>query len=155
MSNSKLKVLTPEQKQAVKSAIEMLNTYLSNVNVASDMEFTKQYVTLKVRNEKKENLRALLLDGRNFLIADEELSTGTHISSSFRLRDLVEKCLKHNAVSVILYHNHPLNTSEPSDNDLYYTDLYKQFLEMIDVRLVDHIIVGAEDCTSFVEIGAI
>lgn len=155
MKHKQIKVLTPEQQQSINASIELLTTYLEKVDIARDIEFTKQYVTLKVRNEKNENLRALLLDSRNFLIADESISTGSHISTKFRLRDLVEACIRHNAVSVILYHNHPLGYPDPSDEDLHCTEIARNFLEMIDVRLVDHIIVGAEDCTSFVEIGAI
>ena len=95
----------------------------------------------------------LLLDTRHRVIGFNELFRGTLDGASVYPREVVKLALEHNAAAVILVHNHPSGNPEPSNADRHLTHKLKEALNLVDVRTLDHIVVGNEGCLSMVELG--
>ena len=91
----------------------------------------------------------VFLDNRHRILAFEELFRGRIDGASVHPREVVRRCLAHNAAAVILAHNHPSGVAEPSQADRAITADLKRALELIQVRVLDHFIVGADAPTSF------
>mgnify|MGYP003668395617 CR=1 FL=1 len=100
------------------------------------------FLLYKMRDYKNEVFACLLLDTRNQLIQYEELFRGSIDGASVYPREVVKLVIKTNAATVIFAHNHPSGNSQPSEADKQITARLKQALELIDVRVLDHIIVG-------------
>lgn len=112
------------------------------------------FLLCKMRDYKKEVFACLLLDTRNQLICYEEIFTGSINGAGIYPREVVKLVLKTNAATVIFAHNHPSGNCQPSVADKQITKRLKQALDLIDVRVLDHIIVG-EDTFSMAEHGLI
>lgn len=97
----------------------------------------------------------LFLDSQNELIAYEELFRGTLAQTSVYPREVVKAALAYNAAAVIFAHNHPSGYAEPSRADELLTGVLKQALALVDVRVLDHLIVGGVSVMSFAERGMI
>jgi DNA repair protein RadC len=95
----------------------------------------------------------LYLDNRNRVITCQELFRGTIDGASVYPREVVKEALAHNAAAVILVHNHPSGVAEPSQADELITRRLKQALSLVDIRVLDHVIVGDGACESFAERG--
>jgi DNA repair protein RadC len=95
----------------------------------------------------------LLLDAQNRLIDYVELFRGTLTQTSVYPREVVKLALQHNAAALIFAHNHPSGVTEPSQADEALTRTLKQALALVDVRVLDHFIVGGGDALSFAERG--
>ncbi|MEM4986533.1 DNA repair protein RadC [Collimonas sp. H4R21] len=113
----------------------------------------KQYLQLLLTNKPYESFLVLFLDVKNRLICAEELFRGTLTHASVYPREVVKAALRHNAASVMLAHNHPSGTLEPSAADCRLTQTLKQALELISVRVLDHFIVAGTQVHSFAEHG--
>jgi DNA repair protein RadC len=113
----------------------------------------KKYLQLLLGGKPYEAFAVLFLDVKNRLIACEELFRGTLTHTSVYPREIVKEALTHNAASVILAHNHPSGSSEPSAADHSLTQALKQALALIDVRVLDHFVVGGKNVYSFAEHG--
>ncbi len=96
-------------------------------------------------------MSVLFLDGRHRLISYEELFHGSIGSAVIHTRVLVKKALAHNSASIILAHNHPSGSPEPSRADVEITQRIKEAMSLIEVRLLDHLVVGVEGVYSFAE----
>ncbi len=114
----------------------------------------ESYLKHYLRDEKREKFTVLFLNNRHHLIANETLFSGTIDSSAVYPREIVKRALKHNASAVIIAHNHPSGVSEPSQADIAITSAISQALKLIDVRLLDHFVIG-EKVKSFAESGLI
>lgn len=114
---------------------------------------TKQYLKCRLGTEEREVFCCLYLDNRHRVIEVEELFQGTIAGASVHPREVVKRALQHNAAAVILAHNHPSGVAEPSRADEKITKRLKDALALIDVRVLDHIVIGATDTTSFAERG--
>jgi DNA repair protein RadC len=95
----------------------------------------------------------LFLDAQNHVIAVEELFSGTLSQTSVFPREVVRRALHHNAAGVIFAHNHPSGVAEPSHADETLTQALKEALALIDVRVLDHFVVGRGTTLSFAERG--
>jgi DNA repair protein RadC len=95
----------------------------------------------------------MYLDNQHRLISYEELFFGTIDGASVHPREVVKRVLKHNAAAVIFAHNHPSGVAEPSQADRRITDRLKSALLLVDVRVLDHMIVGDQEVLSFAERG--
>jgi DNA repair protein RadC len=93
------------------------------------------------------------MDNQHRLIKYEELFFGTIDGASVHPREVVKHALKHNAAAVIFAHNHPSGVAEPSQADQRITDRLKSALLLVDVRVLDHMIVGDREVLSFAEKG--
>src|SRR5918996_274607 len=113
----------------------------------------REYLQLKLRDHKAENFGAVFLDNRHRVLCFEEMFQGTIDGAQVHPRVMVQRALEANAAAVILYHNHPSGVAEPSKADENITSRLKDALSLVDVRVLDHFVVGAEDVTSFTERG--
>lgn len=118
-------------------------------------EQTEQYLRNRMRDYQQEVFGCLWLDNRHRVIQFEELFFGTINGASVYSREVVRAALRHTAAAVIFCHNHPSGISEPSSADRQITQRLKQALELIDVAVLDHIIVGDQACTSLAREGLI
>jgi DNA repair protein RadC len=119
----------------------------------SSPQAVRQYLQLLLGSKPYESFAILLLDVKNRLIACEELFRGTLTHTSVYPREVVKVALGHNAASIILAHNHPSGAPEPSTADRTLTQVLKQALALVDVRVLDHFVVAAGDVYSFAEHG--
>jgi DNA repair protein RadC len=113
----------------------------------------KLFLTQRLGCYQQEVFACLFLDSRHRVLAFEELFFGTIDESSVYPREVVKRSLAHNAAKVILAHNHPSGNPTPSQADRDVTCILKQALELVDITVVDHIIIGHQECVSLVEIG--
>ena len=95
----------------------------------------------------------MFLDNQHHILKYEELFSGTIDGASVYPREVVKKSLQHNAAAVIFAHNHPSGISEPSQADKLITDKLKQALNLMDIRVLDHFIIGDGQPFSFAEHG--
>ena len=115
---------------------------------------TRNYLALQLRDRHQEVFACLFLDNRNRLIAYEELFYGTIDGASVHPREVVRRAMQHNAAALILAHNHPSGIAEPSQADRQITRRLQEALGLVDIRVLDHIIVG-DECVSLAERGLI
>lgn len=116
-------------------------------------EATRAFLQAQLRDRPYEVFCCLHLDNRHRLIAFEELFRGTIDGASVHPREVVRQTLAHNAAAVILAHNHPSGVAEPSQADELITQRLRDALALVDVRVLDHLIVGDGRCVSFAEQG--
>lgn len=114
---------------------------------------TEQYLLAKLRDLPYEVFYCLFLDNQNHLIASEELARGSHNSSRVYPREIIKRCLHHNASAVIFAHNHPSGHCKPSQADIQLTNALKDALLHIDVVVHDHLIVGESQALSMQQQG--
>lgn len=115
----------------------------------------RDYLKLHLGHRPHEVFMALFLDAQNRLIAAEEPFRGTLTQTSVYPREVVKRSLHHNAAAVVFAHNHPSGVAEPSQADELLTRALTQALQLVDVRVLDHLIVGHGCTTSFAERGLI
>lgn len=113
----------------------------------------RDYLRLTLAHLPHEVFVALFLDAQNRLIAQDELFRGTLTQTSVYPREVVKQALRHNAGAVIFAHNHPSGMAEPSQADELLTRTLKSALELVDVRVLDHIVVAGSTSMSFAERG--
>ncbi|MGQ0697948.1 MAG: RadC family protein [Panacagrimonas sp.] len=126
---------------------------LKSRDVLSDPASTRRYLSAWLRDRDREVFAALFLDSQHRILAAEELSHGTLDATSVYPREVVKRALGLGAAAVIFAHNHPSGVAEPSAADRMLTDRLKQALALVDVRVLDHFIVGEGAPTSFAERG--
>ncbi|RUR12408.1 DNA repair protein RadC [Legionella sp. km772] len=116
----------------------------------SNTKQTYAYLKKRLRDYKNETFAALFLDNQHRVIAYEELFFGTINSATIHTRPIVERVLKLNAAALILAHNHPSGLSEASHQDLVVTERIREALDLIDTRLLDHIVIGDNEVYSII-----
>jgi len=114
---------------------------------------THQFLISRLRDQPCELFCCLHLDNRHRLIAFDELFRGTIDGASVHPREVVKQALSRNAAAVILAHNHPSGVAEPSQADELITRRLREALALVDIRVLDHCIVGDNGCLSFAERG--
>ena len=129
-------------KATFELARRALSQEMSFADALASPSAVRQWLKLQLANRPQEVFLALWLDAQNRLIASEELFRGTLTQTSVYPREVVKSALSHNAAAVILAHNHPSGTCEPSRADEMLTQNLKQALTLVDVKLLDHFIVG-------------
>jgi DNA repair protein RadC len=140
--------------QVLEKAAEILASQFSREGHINSPQATKDFLMVKLAGNKREVFAILLLDSSHRLIAYKELFHGTIDSASVHPREIIQAVLEANAASVVLAHNHPSGCTEPSVADKRITTRITDALALIDVRVLDHIIVG-ETVVSFAEQGLI
>lgn len=141
----------------LKAALELSERYLQSGlergDAISDPGSTRAYLTGKLRGYSREVFACMFLDNQHRLIRYEELFFGTIDGASVHPREVVKRVLEYNAAAVIFAHNHPSGVAEPSQADRRITERLKSALLLIDVRVLDHMIVGDHEVLSFAERG--
>ncbi|RTZ66871.1 MAG: hypothetical protein DSZ29_02120 [Aquificaceae bacterium] len=142
----------------MKAVVEMSRRYLDEKmkrgDVLKDASDVENYLKLKLRHSPYEIFSCVFLDNKHRVIEYEELFRGTIDSASVHPREVVRRVIHHNAAAVILSHNHPSGVAEPSQADHRITERLKQALSFIDVRVLDHFIIG-DEVVSFARRGLI
>ena len=113
----------------------------------------KQFLQLQLAHKNHEVFAVLFLDSQNRMLAMEELFRGTLSQTSVYPREVVMRALHHQAAAVVLSHNHPSGSVQPSRADEHLTQTLKASLALVDVRVLDHIIVGQGQALSMAEAG--
>ena len=142
-----------EQAKVIQLALDILTERHTPGQSFTNPRDTIEYLRLKFSEYKNEVFAALYLDNRHRILGFEELFFGTINGASVHPRVVVQRCMAINAAAVIFAHNHPSGISEPSHADKAITNRLKDALEILDVRVLDHFVVGAEGITSFAETG--
>lgn len=141
----------------LQATLEMSRRYLaetmSREDVLTNPASTSNYLLAKMRDYRREVFACVFLDTRNRVITYEELFLGTINSATVHAREVVQHALKLNASAIILAHNHPSGIAEPSQADRDLTMQLQKALSLIDVRVLDHIVVGDGATVSFAERG--
>ena len=142
------------QLQAV---LEMSKRYFQESmfreNVLDSPDVVKTYLHQLLRDETYEQFLIVYLDNQHRVICHEVLFTGTIDAAAVYPRVVIDAVIKHKAAAVIFAHNHPSGISEPSHADINLTNKLKQALTLIDVRTLDHFVVGYNEVVSFAERG--
>jgi DNA repair protein RadC len=116
-------------------------------------ETARAFLLAQLRDRPYEVFCCMHLDARHRLIAFEEMFRGTIDGASVHPREVVRQALARNSAAVILAHNHPSGVAEPSQADELITQRLRDALALVDVRVLDHLIVGGDRCMSFAESG--
>ena len=116
---------------------------------------TRQFLTAQLRDRPYEVFCCLHLDNRHRLIHFEEIFRGTIDGASVHPREIVRQALHYNAAALIFAHNHPSGVAEASQADELITRRLRDALALVDIRVLDHLIVGDNNCLSFAERGLI
>jgi DNA repair protein RadC len=153
----RIKGLGPAKRAEISAVMEMARRALAQQIRAAPVfdapAKVKDYVALHLGGRTQEVFAVLFLDGQHRLIVLQELFHGTLTQTSVYPREVVKAALAHNAGAVILAHNHPSGVAEPSRADEYLTATLKSALSLVDVRVLDHLIVGRGQVVSLAERG--
>ena len=146
--------LTIEECKSVYAAAERLACYqMSNLKELTNPESVRGFLRNMLMGREAETFGVVFLDAKHRVIQSRELFHGTLDGASVYPREVVKEVLLCNAGACILYHNHPSGVVEPSSADKNITLRLKEALALIDVRLLDHFIVGRDGICSFAERG--
>jgi DNA repair protein RadC len=141
------------EDETIRRALRILDTRMRDAPVLSSPETVRSYLRLSLHDRGHEVFVVIFLDSQHRVIACEELFRGTLAQTSVYPREVVKAALGHNAAAVIFAHNHPSGISEPSRADELLTQSLKQALALVDVRTLDHFVVGGAQVVSFAERG--
>lgn len=130
-----------------------LQQQLQRETVFSEPELVRKYLSHLLSHEQREVFMVLYLDNQHRMICAEPLFQGTIDASPVYPRIVVQRALKHNAAAVILAHNHPSGVAEPSRADRAITERLTQAMALVDIRVLDHFVVGDAEVVSFAERG--
>lgn len=143
---------TPAEKVILQQAAFIIEERFQRQDSYCSPESVMSYLQCQLAHEEREVFALMLLDNQHRLIRYLPMFYGTIDSASVYPREVVKAALQANAAAVILAHNHPSGVSEPSDSDRRLTDKLVKALALVDIRVLDHIIVG-ENCCSFAQRG--
>ncbi|HIV72939.1 MAG TPA: DNA repair protein RadC [Candidatus Aquabacterium excrementipullorum] len=154
---TRIRGLGPAKRAELLAVAEMarrgLNGQLREAPVFESPQAVRDYLQWRIGALPHEVFSVLFLDAQHRLVADEEMFRGTLNQTSVYPREVVKRALAHNAAAVILAHNHPSGVLEPSRADELLTQTLKSSLSLVDVRVLDHFVVGHHGVVSFAERG--
>ena len=149
----------PARYAELQAALELVRRHhlerLQTGPVLGSPRAARDYLVARLRDREYEVFCCLFLDSRHRLTACEELFRGTVDGASVHPREVVRQALARNATAVILAHNHPSGIAEPSQADEVITTRLRDALALVEIRLLDHLIVGDGQCASLAEKGLI
>ena len=144
---------------SIRAAIELGQRYLEaglqKKDVLTNPKSTRDYLTAQLRAYPHEVFACLFLDNRHHVLSFDKMFNGTIDGASVYPREVIKRALSHNAAAVIFAHNHPSGIAEPSAAGISLTQRLKTALELVDIRVLDHFIIGNLQAVSFAERGLI
>ncbi len=153
------KGLGPAKFAQLQAALELTSRYIKEELRANPIftspQMVRDYLAVQMRGYQREVFVILLLDSRHQLLDFHELFQGTIDMASVYPREIVKLALQNNAAAVIVAHNHPSGVAEPSQSDIAITKRIKQALALVDIRLLDHFIIGRGAVTSLADTGQV
>lgn len=146
--------LAPTDQQTIRTALTLLECQLREPGAAfTSSSSVRDWLRLQLATLDREAFTVLWLDNQHRLIAHDTLFLGMINTITVHPREVVKSGLKNNAAAAVLAHNHPSGEAEPSQADRLITERLKQALDLVDIRLLDHLVVGGMDIVSFAERG--
>lgn len=147
--------LGPAKVAALKAVLALAERYdlggLSGEDAIKDAGHASRFLRQRLGAREREVFACLFLDARHRVLGFEELFFGSIDKATVHPRELVKRVLAHNAAAVILAHNHPSGVAEPSAADIELTSRLTRLLAEMDVRVVDHFVIGRGRSVSFAE----
>lgn len=135
--------LLPDDVQIIARAEAILRAQFERLHdTLSDPSTVSAFLRMRLAGLQHEEFHAVWLDTRHRPIAVERLSIGTIDGATIHPREVVRAALKHNAAAVIFAHNHPSGVPEPSEADRLITIRLRQTLDLVEVRVLDHFVIG-------------
>jgi DNA repair protein RadC len=154
-----IKGLGPAKQAEIAAVSELVNRAMRETlqarSVLRDPADVRQYLQMQLGGKTKEVFAVLFLNTQYHLLAMEELFQGTLTQATVYPREVAVAALRHHAAAVILAHNHPSGHGEPSSADIHLTETLTRTLQLIDVRVLDHMVVTAGGVYSMAEHGLI
>ena len=141
------------EDEVIASAIRILENRVRRGDCLASPTAVRQYLQLAIGEREREVFLVVLLDAQHRVLATEELFAGTLTQTSVYPREVVKCVLRHNAAAVIFAHNHPSGVAEPSQADQILTETLQRALGLVDVKVLDHFVVGRGAAMSFAERG--
>ncbi len=120
--------------------------------VLNNPDQSRAYLHALMRDYTQEVFGCLMLDNKHRVIVFRELFRGSITSASVYPREVIKRALADNAAAVILAHNHPSGIAEPSHSDIQITQRLKQALDLVEIRILDHFVIG-DEVICFSELG--
>jgi len=142
-----------EKQSVVRLALSILRARHRRGRLLVSPQQTREYLQLAFESYRNEVFGAIFLDNRHRVLGFEELFFGTIDGASIHPRVVVQRALDLNAAAVIFAHNHPSGVAEPSQSDQAITRRLLDALTLVDVRVLDHFVVGCGETVSFAERG--
>lgn len=141
----------------LKASLELTRRYLQEQleeqPVFTSPEMVADYLSVQMRDYRREVFVMLLLDSKHQLLDNYELFQGTLDAASVHPREVVARALRMSAAAVIVAHNHPSGNAEPSQADIAITRRLKEALDLVDIRLLDHFVIGRGQVVSLAQRG--
>jgi DNA repair protein RadC len=141
------------EAQIIKAAKTLLNRRYRTGRALTNPDSTRDWLRINYQDLEHEVFICLFLDGQHRVIIHEVLFRGTIDSAAVYPREVAKRALELNAAAVIFAHNHPSGVAEPSQGDRHITAKLKETLALLDVRALDHFIIGKNEVYSFAEHG--
>lgn len=150
-NNQHLTVPSLSELEVLEWAQAILEERFKRSNYLTNPSLVKDYLKAQLATEEREVFALILLDSQHGVIGFEKLFYGTIDSASVYPREVVKAALSSNAAAVVMAHNHPSGHAEPSQADIALTKRLQDALNTVDVRLLDHLVIGGVDAVSFAE----
>lgn len=151
-----LSALPLPTQRTIQRALALLEQHLRKPGESfTSPDAVRHWLRLQMAGLEREVFRVLYLDNQHRLLTHEILFTGSINSTQVHPREIVKSALKHNAAAVILAHCHPSGHAEPSEADRHITRKIQDALDLVEVRVLDHCIVGGMTVYSFAEQGVL
>lgn len=144
-----------EEDRLIYDALDILQKRFQDRTVLDSPESVRDYLTVRLTERERECFVALFLDTRHRVLEMKTMFSGTLDGATVYPREVVKEALRYNAGAVIFCHNHPSGVTEPSLADQAITRRLKEALGTVDIRVLDHFIVGGGTCVSMAERGMI
>lgn len=146
-------MLTEKEKRFIALAHKIVARRLISSDSMSCPALMHEYLFTKLAGLEHEVFLLILLDNQHRIIEAVEISRGTIDKASIYPREVVKTALQYNAAAMMLAHNHPSGMAEPSRADRQITERLQAALGLVDIRVLDHFVVGGETIISFAERG--
>ncbi|ELY5859197.1 TPA: DNA repair protein RadC [Citrobacter freundii] len=144
--------IAPGEQWIIRQALSLLDKCLREPGISFiSSHAVSDWLRLQMTHLEREVFMVIYLDNQHRLLEKEVIALGTINSVEVHPREVVRGALRHNAAAVIVAHNHPSGYAEPSVADRHITETLKTVLELLDIRLLDHLVVGGADVVSFAE----
>lgn len=148
--------IVERENRTIKRAMSIIKGRMLSGSYLTNSDSTRDYLKLSLGCRQSEVFCVVFLSNQHQVITCEDLFTGTIDGAAVYPREVVKRALILNAAAVVLAHNHPSGVSEPSHADIAITRRLRQALETVDIRVLDHLVIGGgTEITSFAERGLI
>ncbi|KLU77288.1 hypothetical protein AB192_18985 [Aliivibrio fischeri] len=146
-------MFTENEKMILAEAASIIEVKIRNTSALTSPDLAAELCVNRLVHQEREVFAILMLDNQHRLIKFVEHSVGSISSASVYPREVLKSVLHYNAAAVIFAHNHPSGVAEPSDADRRITARLSSALELIDVKVLDHFVIGVGETVSFAKRG--